>query len=149
VRGIARISKTLVLLVLGVATGCLDTHSGRPEREGKKPIVLGAHKIPGVDGPMPDQWVRVFVGDLPRPRLGGYLRSQEVTKDGETHTVHWVYDEDFRLVGSLSDYGITTKFDRFGQSHDLGALKTEFGLLAIYGYDEVAPIRFVAMPSTD
>lgn len=138
-------------VVLGCAVslaGCLTTTTGRPVH-GPRPI-SGVRAIPGLTGPIPDHWVRVFVGPLPRPKLMAYVRTAPVSDDPESTLVaHWVYDDSFQCVGLMSDKGGTVRFDRFGRTIPLGVLSTEQGILAILGFRELEPnpVRIVPMPA--
>jgi hypothetical protein len=130
--------------------GCLDTHAGRPTH-GSRPSVVGQHSVPGVNAPLPDHWVRVFVGH-PRPRLTGYVRSETLHQDSDHPLlVHWVYDVDFDLVGVVSDNGHTSRFDRFGKTHFLGEFPFDKSILAVFDMggseeDLTQFIHYVPMP---
>jgi hypothetical protein len=135
-------------MVLGclLLSGCLDTHDGRPTRPGVKPIFVSQSKIPGVNAPIPDQWARVFIGDLPRPHLEGYMRTQSSSGKVDTLVLHWVYDNQFRLAGMIGDYGKTARIDSRGRTLYVGAFPLDQSLLAIFGHEELAAVHFVAMP---
>jgi hypothetical protein len=136
----------VVLASACLLIGCA-THSGRPTH-GQPPAVLGQRVVPTVNGPIPDHWARLFVGQLPRPRLAGYMRSERSEGEERALFVHWVYDPDMKLVGVVGDSGHTTRFDRFGKPHFLGALPIDKSVLAIFDYEnpEENPVRFIAMP---
>lgn len=136
----------LALLVLLPVAGCLDTHEGIPRPPGEKPVFVSAHNIPGVNAPMPDSWERIFVGELPRPTLGGYVRTHATPGEIGPLVLHWVYDADMRLVGVMTDDGKTTRFDHHGEPHSLGNLPTDLALLAIFEYEAVQTVHHTAMP---
>lgn len=133
-------------LLLAVPAGCA-THSGRPVPPGQKPIFVSQARIPGLNAPLPDDWHRVFVGELPRPKLEGYMRTRVVQENDHALTLHWVYDSQFNLAGVMTDLGKTTRFDRHGKPEYLGTLSTEEGLLAILGHDQVAAVHISDMPA--
>ncbi len=126
--------------------GCLDTHSGRPSPPGEKPVFVSAHEIPGVNAPIPDSWERIFVGELPRPALAGYVRTHQDPGQESQLILHWVYDANFRLAGVMTDDGKTTRFDLHGQPHQLGALTTDLALLSIFEYETVQRVHHTLMP---
>jgi hypothetical protein len=138
--------RSWTLLVLVLLAGCLDTHDGRPLRPGTKPTFVSQSKIPGLNAPLPDGWSRVFIGALPRPRLEGYIRTHKARGEEEPLVLHWVYDNQMRLTGMIGDYGKTAKIDQRGRTQYLGTFPLDQSLLAIFGYEEVAPVNFVAMP---
>src|SRR5262249_17393452 len=141
---LTRRASVLVLAAgLGPLAGCLATHSGAPVH-GTQPAILGQHPVPGINAPLPDHWRRVFIGQLPHPRMMGYVRSARTeASDGPGVVVHWVYDIDMKLVGVVGENGHTTRFDRFGKAHSLGDLPMDqdkidqrHAILAIYDFDE-------------
>lgn len=142
--GVLRI---LLISTLLFAPGCLDTRSGRPNPPNTKPVFVSAARIPGLNAPPPDQWDRVFIGELPRPHLEGYMRTRTTFDDDRALVLHWVYDNEFRLTGVITDNGKTTRFDQHGKPTYVGALKTDEGLLAIFGHEQLAPVHFVPMPA--
>jgi hypothetical protein len=133
-------------LVLASLTGCLQTHNGEPKRPDVKPVFVSASRIPGLNAPLPDHWERVFIGALPRPHLEGYLKTSKMQEGDSTLLVRWVYDNEFRLVGMMTDTGRTTRFDRGGRAEYVGVLDLEESCLSLLGYDAVTEVRFEAMP---
>ncbi len=139
-------SWTLLVSALLLLAGCLDTRDGRPLRPGTKPTFVSQSKIPGLNAPLPDHWSRVFIGTLPRPRLEGYLRTHAARGQEDTLVLHWVYDNRMHLAGMIGDYGKTARIDQQGRTHYMGTFPLDQSLLAIFGYEEVAPVQFIAMP---
>jgi len=137
----------LVSTVLALMPGCLSTHDGYPKRPDNKPVFVSEAKVPGLNAPLPDQWERVFIGELPRPHLEGYMRTHATQKEDHELILHWVYDNEFRLAGVMTDHGKTTRFDHQGRPAYLGAFPTEEGLLAIFGHEDVAPVHLTTMPT--
>ncbi|MEZ0226981.1 MAG: hypothetical protein ACAI25_00025 [Planctomycetota bacterium] len=135
-------------LFLGLLlTGCLNTRNGEPIKPGQKPVFVSQQRVPGLNTPLPDHWRRVFVGELPRPRLDGYMRTRIIPRDDYSLTLHWVYDDHFHLVGVMTDLGKTTKFDKQGEPQSLGFLDTEEGLLALLGHSDRGKVHMVDMPA--
>jgi hypothetical protein len=138
----------VALLGLGLGlTGCLNTRNGPPVKPGQKPVFVSQQRVPGLNAPLPDNWHRVFIGELPRPHLDGYIRSRYVAEDDHEVLLHWVYDEHFHLKGVMTDLGKTTRFDKKGEPHYLGTLSTDEGLLAVLGHDKPQKVQLIDMPA--
>lgn len=139
----------LLSAVIGLlATGCLNTRNGPPIKPGQKPLILTQQRVPGMNGQVPDNWRRVFVGEIAtRPRLEGYMRTAVTPHDDHKLVLHWVYDSQFQLVGVMTDVGKTTRYNRKGEPSYLGTLATDQGLLALLGHDKLEPIHLVDMPA--
>jgi hypothetical protein len=133
--------------MLVVAPGCLGEN--RRWNHGEKPPMVASHAIPGVSGPYPDKWERVFVGQLPRPRLEGYVQTKHVESDSGRLISHFIYDADFKLAGLVSDTGKTTRVDRFGVSHAMGKMPMDQAILALLGFEtlEKNSVHYVSMPA--
>lgn len=123
-------------LLLG-STGCLGTHSGRPDERGTRSVKTHER----IDRADPVRWAQVYLEQGPKAPHLGYVRSEQV-EGGKTQ---WVYDLNFHLIGKVTPFGHTFTIRMGGHEVDQGHFNVPRGILKIFGYTEYHPIELRPM----
>lgn len=130
----------LAIVASAALAGCLDTHSGHPERHGVR--VVSTSNSSDTDPRKNVLWRQLELGHPPKSTLVGYLKTQPLDY-GE---LHWVYDDMFTLIGRISPQGEVHRIERDGRERAEGYFALHHAVLKLFGQVRERPVHFTAMP---
>ncbi len=131
----------LALVASAALAGCLDTHSGHPDRHPRVRTVSSSDPS-ATDARAGVLWRQLELGDPPKSTLLGYLKTQPL----EYGELHWVYDDTFALVGRISPRGEVHRIELDGRERSEGHFALHHAILKLFGQQRERPIHFTAMP---
>ncbi len=121
-----RVALGCLIFLLVCAAGC-KTIQTREEREASqrssrlKPTIVD----------IPEQWSKHVYG--PQAKAAFVHHELRTLDDGSDHTIYWVYDHRFRLVGYFTEYGNTYRLDKSGDPVDVGNHTPDQSVLKLCG----------------
>ena len=138
---LARAARTGLIALTAVAlSGCLQTHTGRPEERGPRAndTAVARERV------APASWRQVLFGSPPRPVLTGYVKT--LVEPDPLAGTRFVYDAVFTPMGRISPGGQTFRLLHGGREIDEGTYVLQHALLLLFGEDRRSEVSLAPMP---